>query len=233
MLSERQKTLLNAIIDTYRETGVPVGSKILAENARFDLSPATIRNEMAELESEGYIVQPHTSAGRIPTQKAYRFFVDHFLQPRDIVATDRSKLEKELKTTTRDHQPIKEAAKTLADLCEEVIIIGFTSNDLYYTGLSHLFQKPEFHDVNMVVHLTDVLDHFEDAMAQMFPRIDGAKIFIGSEHPFHPQCSFLAARFAPQSVIGILGPMRMDYNHHLSLLTFLTKALADYGRQKK
>ncbi len=233
MLSERQKTLLNAIIDTYRETGVPVGSKILASQAHFDLSPATIRNEMVELEVQGYIAQPHTSAGRVPTEKAYRFFVSHFLKTRDVAHEDRNKLERDLKATSPGAHPIKEAAKTLAELCEEVIIVGFTTNDLYYTGLSHLFQKPEFQDVQLVVRITDVLDHFEDAMAKMYPRIDGPNIFIGTEHPFHPQCSFLAARFSPQSVIGILGPMRMDYNHHLALLTFLTKSLSAYGREKK
>src|SRR5512138_3985741 len=75
MLTERQKTLLLVIIREYIDSGAPVGSKRLVQRMRLDISPATIRHEMAALTEMGYLRQPHTSAGRVPTQEGYRFFV--------------------------------------------------------------------------------------------------------------------------------------------------------------
>ena len=75
-LSERKKQILKAIIDTYIDTGEPVGSKNLASAGDIQLSPATIRNEMSELESMGYLEKPHTSAGRVPSALGYKFYVD-------------------------------------------------------------------------------------------------------------------------------------------------------------
>ena len=82
-LGERKATILNAIIKTYLDTGEPVGSRTISKLTDLNLSSATIRNEMSDLEELGYIIQPHTSAGRIPSDKGYRFYVDHMMQEKD------------------------------------------------------------------------------------------------------------------------------------------------------
>ncbi len=82
-LDERKITILKAIIQTYMETGEPVGSRTISKYTDLNLSSATIRNEMSDLEEMGYIIQPHTSAGRIPSDKGYRFYVDQILQEKD------------------------------------------------------------------------------------------------------------------------------------------------------
>ena len=82
-LDERKKKILNAIIRNYQETGEPVGSRTISKYSDLQLSSATIRNEMADLEEMGLIVQPHTSAGRIPTDKGYRLYVDQMLKEAD------------------------------------------------------------------------------------------------------------------------------------------------------
>ena len=79
-LDERKIKILKAIIQNYLETGEPVGSRTISKGFDLQLSPATIRNEMADLEEMGYIVQPHTSAGRIPSDKGYRFYVDQLME---------------------------------------------------------------------------------------------------------------------------------------------------------
>ena len=79
-LNERKEKILDAVIRNYLETGEPVGSRTISKYTDLNLSSATIRNEMSDLEEMGYIVQPHTSAGRIPTDKGYRFYVDHMLK---------------------------------------------------------------------------------------------------------------------------------------------------------
>lgn len=79
-LDERKIKILNAIIQTYLETGEPVGSRTISRFTDLKLSSATIRNEMSDLEEMGYILQPHTSAGRIPSDKGYRFYVDNLMK---------------------------------------------------------------------------------------------------------------------------------------------------------
>ncbi len=78
-LDQRKKQILYAVIKTYLDTGEPVGSRTLSKYESLNVSPATIRNEMADLEELGYLMQPHTSAGRIPSDKGYRFYVDQLL----------------------------------------------------------------------------------------------------------------------------------------------------------
>ena len=82
-LNDRKKLILKAIIANYLETGEPVGSRTIAKHPELNLSSATIRNEMADLEDMGYILQPHTSAGRIPSDTGYRFYVDQLMSERD------------------------------------------------------------------------------------------------------------------------------------------------------
>ena len=82
-LNDRKKLILKAIIANYLETGEPVGSRTIAKHPELNLSSATIRNEMADLEDMGYILQPHTSAGRIPSDTGYRFYVDQLMTERD------------------------------------------------------------------------------------------------------------------------------------------------------
>lgn len=80
MLTERQKLILNAIVDDYIRSAEPVGSRTISKRGDVNFSPATIRNEMSDLEELGYLEQPHTSAGRIPSHKGYRYYVDHLVK---------------------------------------------------------------------------------------------------------------------------------------------------------
>ena len=90
-LDERKIKILDAIIRNYLETGEPVGSRTISKYTDLNLSSATIRNEMADLEELGYILQPHTSAGRIPSDKGYRFYVDHLMEEKNREVDDMKK----------------------------------------------------------------------------------------------------------------------------------------------
>ena len=111
-LDERKLTILRAIIQNYLETGEPVGSRTISKYTDLNLSSATIRNEMSDLEEMGYIVQPHTSAGRIPTDKGYRLYVDMLMQDKQ-AEMDNLKLELNAKSEKLD-SILKEAAKVIA-----------------------------------------------------------------------------------------------------------------------
>jgi len=92
MLDDRKAAILRAVVEEYIDTAQPVGSGHLARSAELDVSPATIRNEMAALERDGYLAQPHTSAGRVPTEKGYRFFVDTLESPASLEASQRQQV---------------------------------------------------------------------------------------------------------------------------------------------
>lgn len=111
-LDERKLKILDAIIQTYFETGEPVGSRTISKYTDLSLSSATIRNEMSDLEDMGYIVQPHTSAGRIPTDKGYRLYVNQLLSEKEVEFSD--KTEKLISKTEKLEEVLKQVVKILA-----------------------------------------------------------------------------------------------------------------------
>ena len=111
-LGERKIKILDAIIRNYLETGEPVGSRTISKYTDLNLSSATIRNEMSDLEELGYILQPHTSAGRIPSDKGYRFYVDHLMEEKDKQVTEMKKFV--IEKTEKMEQVLKQVAKMLA-----------------------------------------------------------------------------------------------------------------------
>ena len=111
-LDERKMKILKAIIRNYLETGEPVGSRTISKYTDLKLSSATIRNEMADLEEMGYILQPHTSAGRIPSDKGYRLYVDQMMQEKD--EEIREVKEMMIERTDKMEQVLKQVVKVLA-----------------------------------------------------------------------------------------------------------------------
>ena len=111
-LSERKLIILKAIIQNYLETGEPVGSRTLSKYTELNLSSATIRNEMADLEDLGYIFQPHTSAGRIPSDKGYRLYVDMLMEEKEEEITKRE--DAMLEKADKVEKVLQQAAKVLA-----------------------------------------------------------------------------------------------------------------------
>ncbi len=113
VLSERKKTILKAVIEEYISSGEPVGSKFLASLDGISLSPATLRNEMAELTEMGYLTQPHTSAGRIPSEQGYRFYVDSLMQSYDLTASEMTSLQDMLRDKEEQLDKIIDSAGRL------------------------------------------------------------------------------------------------------------------------
>lgn len=220
---DRQEKLLKKIIAEYIKTAEPVGSLKLATDLQ--VSSATVRNEMAELESAGYIYQPHTSAGRIPTEAGYAFYVEHFVPTGKLAQTTQKTLADILKHF-RGEDAVRGLARFTAELAEEAVIVAFSINRFYYTGLSHLFAKPEFIAQAHVTSVSEVLDHCEEVMPRVFNLVnDGSRILIGRQNPFGQQCSFVAAPLFNVGIFGILGPMRMDYEKNLGIIEHIVKLM--------
>ena len=136
-LDERKIKILYAIIQTYLETGEPVGSRTISKYSDLKLSSATIRNEMSDLEEMGYIIQPHTSAGRIPSDKGYRLYVDHLIQEKDREVTELKELM--IRRTDKMEQVLKQVVKVLASNTNYATMISapqYHQNKLKFIQLS-------------------------------------------------------------------------------------------------
>lgn len=231
MISPRQAALLDAIITEYTTSAKPVSSGQLVDREELDVSPATVRNDMAELEAAGYLHQPHTSAGRVPTEAAWRWYVKRVMPEQTVGKRQRDHLESVAKVRHGTEQEmLRRLAKALAEIIDEAVIVAFDKTDTYYTGLSNLFQQPEFADLNVLQNLTKVVDHLDEVMARMYEHVgNDVRVLVGRDNPFSTSCGTVLGRYtiprrAP-GVIGFLGPLRQDYGEHMALLRYTQSLL--------
>ena len=136
MADDRRLKVLSAIVTDYVRTREPVGSRALVERYRLGVSPATIRNDMAALEDEGYIHQPHTSAGRVPTEKGYRLFVDEVARVKPLSAPERRAITALLSGAVDLEQVVARTVRALAQLTGQLAVVEYPS--LRRTALRHL-----------------------------------------------------------------------------------------------
>lgn len=221
-MDERKELILTTIIKEHIETGAPVGSGILVSKYKLNISSATVRNEMADLEEEGYIAQPHTSAGRIPSEKAYRLYLEKNIEGKiDKMSAQTINAILQEKTEAS----FRETAKTLSQITSNTVFWAFHRHNLYYTGISSLFQQPEFRELELIYDISAVIDQMDEIVADTFDRIEmGVNVLIGSENPFGNFCSTILVKYKYNGnvgVFGILGPMRMNYEKNIALVKFI------------
>jgi transcriptional regulator of heat shock response len=228
---DRKHQILEAIIKEHIATGAPVGSSVLAEKYKLDCSSATIRNTMAELEEDGLIIQPHTSAGRVPTEAAYNLFIAELQKGQKKLKKMRERELQELDENFSgdDEVALRETAKTLAALTNSAVFWAFHKNNLYYTGLSNLFHQPEFVNTGLVYNISAVIDRMDEIIDKIFEEADEqAEIMIGEANPFGNFCGSIIAKYRrgnQTGLFGILGPMRMDYERNLSVVEYILNKL--------
>lgn len=230
MISDRKKTILETIVKEYLQTAAPVSSGSLVDKYKLDVSTATVRNEMMELEEEGYIYQPHTSAGRVPTEAAYELFLPEWTKRNyidELNDSEKNLLEALFKN---EEAAYRQTAKAIAELSGGAVFWAFHKNDLYYTGLSNLFSQAEFSKVDMVCDASSVIDRLEEIIDDIFEDIDsGIQVLIGSKNPFGGFLSSVIVKYKKDKasgIFGILGPMRMNYPRNLALVEFIKNKLA-------
>jgi heat-inducible transcriptional repressor len=223
-MTSRQQKILSAIVEQYAEVASPVGSSLLARV--FNVSSATIRAEMAELERLGYIMQPHTSAGRVPTDKGYRLYVNALINntPDEILPERRT--ERALATRVQmggvPEYTIRSAVDTLVELTQN-LAVATIGNQLYMSGLSNLFGQPEFINGLQVQQVASLLDNLEPWLREARPN-EPLSVYIGAENPIGRAagCSLIISRFrspfSDHSYIGTLGPTRQSYRDVMKLV---------------
>src|SRR3954467_5565831 len=153
MLDDRKLAVLRAIVEDYVSTNEPVGSKTLVERHQLGVSPATVRNDMATLEDEGYIAQPHTSAGRVPTDKGYRLFVDRLSSVKPLTSAERRAIESFLGGAVDLDDVVGRTVRLLAQLTHQVAVVQYPS--LTRSSVRHLELVPISVLLVLVVLITD------------------------------------------------------------------------------
>jgi transcriptional regulator of heat shock response len=234
-MNERQSKLLVAIIDQFIQTAEPVGSQELLRRGGFTLSCATIRNEMRALGEEGFLEQPHVSAGRVPTAKGYRFYVAENVQPAAHERAVRQRFD-ELKTSYEQRKDQERAYDAVALLSHLVPHVAFATVPhkprVFFLGLANTLRQPEFQlNPALASGVVEVLEQrLADVLAQA-PASDKVQYYIGEEHllPQIQSCSLLIKDYrlrGERGTVGVLGPMRMDYAYNAAALEMASEFLS-------
>ena len=225
MLKERQKIILEAIIRDYIRTAKPIASRELLEDLDLEISPATVRSEMVRLDELGYLEQPHTSAGRVPTDRGYRFFVDNAVDDVGLDKSERNQIKNLFEYNTLEDFA-RECSKTISRITRTFTAIGIDDDVLTDRGFTEMLDEPEFQDINRIKQFGKLIDMLDEDM-QTLTEDDEERIFIGAENPMkeaRPYTMMITHWSHPKGFNGfltIVGPKRMNYQKNISLIRYL------------
>jgi heat-inducible transcriptional repressor len=230
-LSARQKNILDIVIRDYIESARPVSSQYLENRYDFGICPATIRNEMQKLTDLGYLSQPHTSAGRVPTDKGYRLFVDSLMDNpvRPVVSLDLEAAQ----TIDQEFEDLFRLADSLTRSLAQAsssLVLGYLRREdvLLKEGWEDLLQNPEFSEKAVIGDFIDYLSYLEDNVKH-YKGEPGLGIFIGQESRLPKGREFAAMTFICQPaeheevILSIVGPKRMAYERNIALTDQILK----------
>lgn len=236
MTTDRRLEILRAIVDEYVQTQEPVGSRAIADKRSLGISPATIRNEMAVLEEEGLITQPHTSAGRIPTDRGYRLFVDKIATVKPLSTAERRAIETFLEGALDLDDVVKRSAKLLADITKQVAVVKYPQfgeshgrEMMAISGTANLARSGE----DLGATLSPILEALEEQVVLLRLLSDAhptVHVTIGSEQSDAnlQTTSLVTVGYGTEGSLGILGPTRMDYAGSMAAVSAVARYVTRY-----
>ncbi|MFW6173032.1 MAG: hypothetical protein ACOC5T_04745 [Elusimicrobiota bacterium] len=238
-MTDRQKKIIKLLIREYINRPKPVSSKLLAQKYKLGLSSATIRSEMKELEKLGYLSQPHTSAGRIPTEKAYRLFIE-FSEEKEKKKTAKKTISNkpsEKPGLKQSEETLREMTKKLAQMSGGFAFSGIEEEDFFHQfGLANLLKEAELEDEDFFAEITQIMEELDKHFDKLFKKAikNETQVFIGKENPLGKTkkltliISSCKTPKQKQGVIGLLGPIRMRYDYNIPLINKLKEMLEEY-----
>jgi heat-inducible transcriptional repressor len=218
-LSARQTQVLKAIVDEYISSAEPVGSVALDKKYNLGVSPATIRSEMVNLTAMKYLKQPHTSAGRVPTPMAMKFYISQLMEERQLSVADEVKTKEEVWDSRNDFDKLMhEATQVLADRTHSLAIATTDDGEVWKAGMKNIFGNPEFADINVCQNLFSMIEEAQRLHELFFEQITGlsaVEVLFGPElaWPTSDDLGIVATRFSvngKNGAIGIIGPSRLS-----------------------
>jgi transcriptional regulator of heat shock response len=240
-LNERQRRILKFVVESHVTRAEPVGSQYVRMAYHLSISPATIRSAMKRLEEEGFLDHPHTSAGRVPTEAGYRYYVDCLMEPEPIAPATRRALNRALEKNAGDEVDFQTlAARVLAkssgQLAMVVVRRGGALSVLRIGGAENIAAQPEFQTADRLRALVSLLAEPEPLTRALDAFMDAgpARVTIGRElgEGAMRVCSLVGTGIASSHIrgsLGVLGPVRMPYPRLLSLVSYVGERLAEFA----
>lgn len=244
-ITDRQKDILWAVIEEHTELAEPVSSKALVGKRSFDIGAPMIRKEMNQLEKEGYLASPHTSAGRVPTDRAYRLYIRENLPDRTsktyktdktgLTPKETEKVSASLKKNWPDEPSLlKEISRLTSEISKELSVAGQVGGENVYTfGFSNLIDEPEFStfgNINQLMRFMDNIDSCFDSLWNKFLRED-LQVFIGNENPIKEinEFTLITGKYqlpeGESGFVSIIGPKRMNYKRNMALIEYISEVI--------
>ncbi|MBI3601297.1 MAG: hypothetical protein HY209_00140 [Candidatus Omnitrophica bacterium] len=234
-IQQRKDRILAIVVGQYIKMITPVGSHFITEEYKLDMSPATVRNILAELEEEGYLSHPHTSAGRVPTQRGYRYYVDHLMNEIQLLENEKRHIQAEYKRYVDQLELLMEkTSQVISDLTHYTSIISVDGwgNKMILRGASHVVGYPEHTDILKIQAILRMLEQKERLMALINRDLEHKiEIYIGHEMALKEieGCSLAVSGFEKGGLTGriaVLGPTRMNYDRVVSTLEYISDLLS-------
>jgi len=236
--TDRQIHILKAVIEEYLETADPVGSEILDKKYHLGVSPATIRNEMVVLTKNGFLKQPHISAGRVPTPMALRLYVKQLMEEKDLSVADEMAVKGKIwDYRTQANKLLQEAVKVLAEKTNSLAVATTKEGDIYHAGHALILDDPEFFDIDVTKTVFSLVDNYEE-IQKILDRISGEGplyILLGEDlgSQLLESCGFIFSNFNTKKYsghIGVIGSCRLSYPIIIPSLRYIVNLIEEIGK---
>lgn len=237
-LTARQTQILKILVDEYIDSANPVGSEILERKYSLGVSSATVRSEMVELTKKGYLKQPHTSAGRIPTSKAMKFYVSQLMEEHSMSLSDEVKVKTEvMKAKDNTDTLMEELTESLSNVTNSLAISAIEDGRSWHYGLSHVFDNPEFCDLATCGGVLSFLESDEEVNDLFFHRLaweNPVEVLFGEELGF-PELRSVGLTVTTfnlggkRAVAGVLGPVRAKYQVVIPVVRNISNLMNSLG----
>lgn len=238
-LTERQTKILKAIIEEYIETAEPVGSETLDKKYSLEISPATIRNEMVKLSEMGYLRQPHTSAGRIPTSIGFKFYIDQLMEEKKLsVAEEVAAKEAIWDYRFEFDRLMREATRALAKQTRALALAATKGGDIYSAGYANILESPEFFDIDVTRSVLSLLDEAK-RIRTIFEKSFGEEpihVLFGEdfEQELLQSCGLVFSHFEAgpkrSGFIGVIGPCRLNYPYVIPTVRYFGDLISEIAK---
>lgn len=238
-LTERQAKILKSVVDEYIETAEPVGSETLEKKYSLGVSPATIRNEMAALTETGFLRQPHTSAGRVPTQTGFKIYITQLMEEKKPSVTDEVAAKEAIWDYRHEFDRfLREATRALANQTQSLAVAATKEGDVYSAGYSHILEMPEFYDIDVTKSVLDLLDEFKklEALFEKSYGDDPIHILLGEDmgQEFLQPCGMVFTNFEAgpkhSGSIGVIGPCRLNYPSIVPTIRYFGELISELAK---
>lgn len=235
-LTARQTQILKCIIDEYIDTAEPVGSEALEKKYNLGVSPATVRNEMVALTKLGFLRQPHTSAGRVPTSIAMRFYVDQLMEEKQMSVTDEVKTKEKVWDVRNDINDLfDEATQALAARTGSLALGAIEDEEkVWHAGYANVFQNPEFADMLVCQNLFGMLEEVKRINELFFGReyVSPVEVLFGEDlgWPGFQPVGVVRAHFSvggKSAALGVVGPMRQSYPTVIPVIRYFSELIQE------